>query len=339
MADVARRAGVSMATASRALAHVSGVAPATRSRVLRAAEDLSYVVSPEASTLSSGHTGRVGVVVPHLARWYFGEMVEGVHESLRRAGLDLVVYLVPDIDERRDFFFRLPARRKVDAVLVIGVPVTEEERDRLGLLGVSIVAAGGQNAPYPYVSIDDLAAGRQAMDHLVYLRHRRIAMIDAIDPNDLQWPVDGRALAYTSVLDEQGIPLRREYFQRVGWGAEDSARAMERLLSLRVPPTAVLAHSDEMAFGALRTLRRAGVRVPQDMSVIGIDDHPLAAMTDLTTVHQDVRLQGEIAGETVVRVLAGEDVDRSVVLPTYIIPRGTTAPPSKDRAGAPDDPQ
>jgi LacI family repressor for deo operon, udp, cdd, tsx, nupC, and nupG len=327
MADVAREAGVSMATASRALSEAQGVAPSTRARVLAAAERLAYVVSPEASALKAGRTGRVGVLVPHLSRWFFGEMLEGIERSLRRARLDMLLYVVGDPAERHSFFQHLPARRKVDAIVVVGIPVTEAERERLELLRVAVVAGGGQSTPYPYVSIDDEAAARQAVDHLLFLGHRRIAMIDAIDPNVPDWPIDGRALAYTTALAEAGIPQEDELMVRVPWGAEEGAEGMARLLSLRRPPTAVLAHSDEMAVGALRTLRRAGLSVPQDVSVISIDDHPMAREVDLTTVHQDVRRQGDLAGRMVASVLAGEH-PTSVVLPTHLVPRGSTAPPT-----------
>ncbi len=330
MADIARLAGVSMATTSRALSNAPGVAPATRERVLRIAEELDYVVSPEASGLSGGSTGRVGVVVPHLSRWFFGEMLEGIESILGAARLDMLLYHVGDAADRQSFFRLLPARRKVDAVLVVGIPVSAEEQERLALLGVGVVAAGGQFAPYPYVSVDDLAAGRQALDHLLFLGHRRIAMIDAIDPNETSWPVDGRALAYTTALRDADLPVEEELFVRVPWGATSGAEAMGRLLSLREPPTAVFAHSDEIAIGALRTLRKAGLRVPEDMSVIGIDDHPMAEQLDLTTVHQDVRRQGELAARLVTRLLDGDDVATSTMLPTRLVARGSTAPPRPD---------
>jgi DNA-binding LacI/PurR family transcriptional regulator len=167
------------------------------------------------------------------------------------------------------------------------------------------------------------------MDHLLFLGHRRIAMIDAIDPNAQEWPVDGRARAYTAGLERAGIPLDLSLFDRNDWGADAGAEAMERLLSLPEPPTAVLAHSDEVAFGVLRTLRRAGIRVPEQVSVIGIDDHPVAAQLDLTTVHQDVRLQGEMVARMIVGILAGETAGEAVLLPTHLVPRGSTGPPSR----------
>lgn len=342
LADVARRAGVSAATASRALSDHPHVAPATRARVRAAAAELDYVVSPEASRLAGRATGRVAVVVPHLARWFFGELLEGLEAVLRAAALDVLLFRVGDAEERRAFFEKLPARRKVDAVVVLAFPVDDRERRRLDLLGVGIVAAGGSFAPYPSVGIDDHAAGRQAVDHLVHLGHRRIGMIAAIDPEPQGTQTRARTAAYAAALRDAGLTPDPELLVQVDWGAEGGAEGMARLLGVRDPPSAVYAHSDEVALGAARTLRRAGLRVPQDVSLIGIDDHPLAALTDLTTVAQPVREQGRMAGRMVVAVLRGEDSPRSVTLPTRLVPRGSTGPPrvrtahpSADREPAP----
>ncbi len=328
MVDIARIAGVSLATASRALSNAPGVAAATRERVLAVAEDLSYVVSPEASRLSGGSTRRVAVVVPHVARWFFGAMLEALESVLREADLDVLLYTVGNAADSHSFFERLPARRKVDAVVVLAFPVTEAEQRRLDLMGVSIVAAGGQSADYPYVSIDDEVAGRQAMDHLIFLGHRRIAMIAAIDPKETRWPaVPFRSQAYYSALRDAGIAADPSLVTTVDWGGLQGAEAMSQLLSLREPPTAVYAHSDEVAVGAMRTLRRAGLRIPEDISVIGIDDHPLAELTDLTTVSQPVRQQGLLAGQMVLGLLQGDDIERAVTVPTRLIIRRSTAPP------------
>ncbi|MBG0564205.1 LacI family DNA-binding transcriptional regulator [Actinoplanes sp. NEAU-A11] len=328
MADVARRAGVSMATASRALSDHPHVAPATRARVLAAAEHLSYVISPEASRLAGGTTGRVAVVVPHISRWFFASLLEGLEAVLRESDLDVLLYHVGDAADRSTFFQRLPARRKVDAVVVLGMPVAEPERERLGLMGVHIVAAGGQVESYPYVSVDDLAAGRQAMDHLLFLGHRRIGMIATADPGQPGWPaVRGRTRAYHEAHADAGIPVDERLIVEVPWGGAPGADAMAQLLGLRKPPTAVYAHSDEVALGAVRTLRRAGLRIPGDVSVVGIDDHPLADLTDLTTVAQPVREQGTLAGRMVLSLLSGEDITDGVTVPTRLVIRGSTGPP------------
>ncbi|MGQ1795929.1 LacI family DNA-binding transcriptional regulator [Kocuria oceani] len=327
LADVAREAGVSLATASRALNSAYGVAAATRERVTEVARRLEYVASPEASRLATGATRSVALVVPHLDRWYFGEMVGGLEEVLREAGHDVLLYHVGDPEGRHAFFERLPARRKVDAVVVVAVPVTDHERRRLELMGVTIVAAGGQDATYPYVSIDDAAAVRQATDHLLRLGHRRIAMITAVDPDRADQPAHrGRTRGFYAAMAHAGVPVDEELVVTTDWGGVPAAEAMEKLLSVRELPTAVLAHSDEMALGAMRTVRRAGLRVPEDISVIGIDDHPLAELVDLTTVRQPVRDQGLQAARLVLALLRGEDPDPAQKLPTRVVVRRSTAP-------------
>jgi DNA-binding LacI/PurR family transcriptional regulator len=335
LAQVARRAGVSIASASRALRGRPGVSHTTRARVTLAAEELSYVVSPEASRLAGGASTRVAVVVPHLSRWFFGALLEGLESVLRDAEVDVLLYHVGDAEDRRDFFGLLPARRKVDALVLLGLPVDDEERRRLELMGVQITAVGGQVASYPYVRIDDYAAGRQAVDHLLFLGHQRIAMIAGTDPDQPGWPVAvGRSEAYHEALREAGLPTHDELVVTVDWGGAMGAQAMGRLLSLREPPTAVYAHSDELAAGALRTLRRAGLDVPGDISVVGIDDHPVCELMDLTTVRQPVREQGVAAGETLLRRLRGEPSDDAVTLPTQLVVRGSTGRPRRFAASA-----
>jgi DNA-binding LacI/PurR family transcriptional regulator len=255
-------------------------------------------------------------------------MLAGIESVLRTAELDLLLYPVGDIQDRRVFFKRLPARRKVDAVVIIAFPVEPAEQRRLELMGVHIVAAGGQSADYPYVCIDDHSAGRQAVDHLIYLGHRRIGMLEAVDP-DQPGLVSGRSEAYYASLKEAGIPVDSALVKSNDWGGEHGAESMANLLSLREPPTAVYAHSDEVALGAIRTLTRAGLRVPGDISVIGIDDHPLAELTDLTTVRQPVHRQGTRAAEMVLGLLRGEPLERAVVMPTQLVIRRSTAPPSR----------
>jgi len=332
--DVARRAGVSAATASRALGDHPHVAETTRRRVREAAAALEYVASPEATRLAGGPTRRVAVLVPHPSRWFFGELIEGLEAELRAAELDLVLFRVGGPEERRAFFARLPARRGVDAVVVLAFTVDEAEHARLASLGVVVVAAGGRVASYPSVGIDDHRAGRQAVDHLLHLGHRRIGMIAGGDEHRLSPDPDGRASAWRAALRDAGAEPDDDLAVTVPWSGEGGAEGMARLLGLRTPPTAVFAHCDEMALGAVRTLRRAGLRVPEDLSVIGIDDHPLAGLTDLTTVAQPVREQGRRAGALVLAALRGDPAPRvppAEVLPTRLVLRGTTAPPGAPR--------
>lgn len=333
LADIARLAGVGLGTASRALRNAPNVAPATRERVLAIAREHDYVASPDASRLASRSTRRVAVVVPHLDRWFFGAMLEGIEAVLRAEEYDVLLYHVGSLEDRRAFFERLPARRKVDAVIVVGFPVEEAERRRFELMhGVQIVAAGGQHAVYPHVCIDDEHAARQAVDHLIGLGHRRIAMIAATDPEQPVNP-SGRSQGYADALRDAGVALDPRLVVTTQWGGEEGAGAMAELLALPEVPTAVYAHSDEVAAGAIRTIRRAGLRVPEDISVIGIDDHPLAALIELTTVAQPVVRQGELTAQMLIRLLRGEpEVERRVSVPTRLVVRRTTAAPRNQGA-------
>jgi LacI family transcriptional regulator, repressor for deo operon, udp, cdd, tsx, nupC, and nupG len=329
MADVARAAGVSIGTVSRALRDAPGVSEPNRSRIKQLAEDLSYVVSPEASRLSRGSTGRVLVVAPTLHRWFYATMLAGIERVLREAALDVLIYHVEDAADRHAFFAKLPARRKVDAVVAIAFPVTDDDVRRLELMGVAVVGAGGRLGDHPHVGIDDEAAAGQAVSHLIGLGHRRIAMIRTEDPEGYIWPADAaRTRGYRRALSAAGVRVPTDMTVTVPWGVEGGARAIEQLLRRPDPPTAVFAHSDEVAMGALHTLRRAAIAVPERMSVVGVDNHPLAETADLTTVHQPVEEQGRAAGRLVLALLEGDTpANPHVTLPTSLIVRASTAPP------------
>lgn len=328
MADVAERAGVSIATVSRALRGMPGVGETTRARIRAIADDLMYVVSPEASGLARRGTDRVAVVVPRIDVWFYSVMLAGVETVLRDAGIDVLLYQVDGPDQRSRFFQQLPARRKVDAVVLVALPMLPAEIDRLDLMGVHVVVAGGRLRDYPFVEVDDHAVGAAAVDHLAGLGHRRIAMIRTSDTDGTAWSSDLlRTQGYREALANHGLTAPPELLVSESYGVDAGMRAMHRLLALKEPPTAVFAYSDEIALGALRALQTTGLRVPDDISLIGADGHPLSELFGITTLEQSVVGQGRLAAETVVGLLRGQDVDPSVQVPTTLIDRGSTAPP------------
>lgn len=331
MTDVAQRSGVSIASVSRALRGEAGVSPATRERILSAARELAYVVSPEASRLSGGATGRVGVVVPRVDAWFYSTILAGIAGEFDTVGMDLVLCALPDSSARHRFFESLPLQRKVDAVVVVSVPLTAREQTRLDQLGLPTVFVGGHRGAgdRPWVGIDDELAAQQAVGHLLRIGHRDIAMIQAADDEGTPWATDeARIRGFHRQLSEAG--LADPAVVTVEWGIDGGSRGMEMLLSRPQLPTAVFCHSDEIALGALRTLRKSGVSVPQQISVIGVDDHPSADLSDLTTVAQPVFEQGQIAARQVLTQLDSErsGASRSLtLLPTRLVIRGSTAPP------------
>jgi LacI family repressor for deo operon, udp, cdd, tsx, nupC, and nupG len=306
---------------------VPGVSQATRERIRRVAEELSYVVSPEASALSRGQTGRVAIVVPRLDAWFYSVMIASMAPPLRAAELDMLVFQVEGEEQRSHFMRELPARRKADAVILTALPMAQDEVDRLDLMGVHVVVAGGAVRDFPHVWIDDLEAGRLAVQHLVDLGHRRIAMIRTSDTDGTTWPADVlRVRAWRQTLTRAGIEPAEELLVTEDYDAGAGARAMARLLASADPPTAVFAYSDELAFAAIAYARSAGVRVPEDLSVVGVDGHPFGELLGVTSVDQLVATQGRMSAELAVRLVSGEGSVADVEVTTRLVERDSTGP-------------
>ncbi|MGI8761244.1 MAG: LacI family DNA-binding transcriptional regulator [Jatrophihabitantaceae bacterium] len=325
--DVARLAGVSIATVSRALRGLPDVAPATRDRVVEAAAQLDYVASPFAARLASGRTATVGVVVPFVNRWFFAEVIGTVETALRRAGYDLLLYNLGDEAGRARFFDVMPMRKRVDAVLVASLVLSDEEFDALSALKRPVGLLGLQRPGFLSARIDDVGGARQAVSHLLELGHRRIALIggDTADPMRFTPPLHRRD-GYRDALRAAGVEPDPALEVLGYFTVDGGSEATQRLLAVPERPSALFAESDEMAYGALGTLRRAGLRVPEDVAVIGFDDHANAQLMDLSTVRQPVAEQAlDITTRLLSVVAAGGEADGvSVVLPTQLVVRGST---------------
>lgn len=333
--DVARQAGVSISTVSRTLRGSRNVSADTRARVLLAAADLAYVPSPAASRLASGRTRTVGVIVQFVARWFFTEVVRGAELELREAEYDLLLYNVGDPVSRNHLFQTMPLRRRVDAVLAVATSFSDGERAALDRLGVPVVVVGDHASHgQAGVGIDDRESAAMAVRHLALLGHRDIVMISGCvdDPIGRDTTL-ARQAGFRAGMAEAGLPERADDIVTEPWGVDGGRRAMERLLTRRLLPTAVFTESDEIAFGVLQTLRRVGLHVPGAVSVVGFDDHELARASDLTTIAQPVHEQGQLAARMVLDLVtdpAGSRRDRDgevIVLPTRLVVRGTTGPP------------
>lgn len=329
--DVARRAGVSIATVSRALRGLPDVAAATRDRVLSAANELDYVASPFAARLASGRTTTVGLVVPFVNRWFFSEVIATVEGALRRGGFDLLLYNLSDAAGRAQFFELMPMRKRVDGVLIASLVLDDAEFEALADLDRPVGLLGTERAGFLSARIDDEAAARSAVEHLVRLGHRRIGLIggDTGDPMAFTPPLHRRA-GYRQALRAVGVEPDPAFEQFGYFTVEGGADATCRLLALAERPTALFAESDEMAYGALREIRRAGLRVPQDVAVMGFDDQPLSDLMGLSSVRQPVVEQAADVTSRLVSLIgedgAGEIDEPAVLIPTELVIRGSTDP-------------
>ena len=217
----------------------------------------------------------------------------------------------------------------VAAVAVVDGDVGSLPAETSVPLLVSIVV-GILDPGRPSVGIDDELVARRAVQNLLALGHTRIAMIACVDPEGSHYSADiSRERGYRAALADAGIEVDEDLIVSVRWGIEGGSAGMDALLTLPRLPTAVFAYSDEVAFGVLRSLRRARLRVPEDISIVGVDDHPMAESMDLTTVRQSPREQGEVAGRLCIDLLEENDTPRQAELETRLVLRRSIAPPRR----------
>ncbi len=334
---VAREAGVSVSTVSRTFAKPDLVLPETRDRVMTAAEKLDYSVSRSAAALKSGQSFRIALLASEtITTWFNANIFAGLDSALRPSGYDTVPYPMRNAAERHDFFADLPVRRNADAVIVSSFDIEPAEVERLNhmhvpIVGINIPSTDGFDAG---VSIDDYAATRSAIEHLIALGHRHIAFVgSAPTETNMRYSAEARL---QGVIDataaHPGIELTPLSIQR---GLGESNAALNAVLNASPSITAFCFEDDEMAAPVLYRLRQYGRRVPQDISIIGFDDSTLSAAVGLTTLHQDPFAMGVAAGHMVLDAIAGKSIEPAFVRPdTPLILRETTAPPAATAASA-----
>jgi LacI family repressor for deo operon, udp, cdd, tsx, nupC, and nupG len=321
--DVARRAGVSATTVSRSLRGISYVAPATRERIARAAAELDYAIP--------GHRPGpqlIGVVARYPSQWFFAESIATIERTLHGSGHDMVLFGVGDDEGRRNFVERIAALGCLDGIIVVATSFNDTERAALGRLGVPVGVVGGYAPGFPRVGIDDENAMRMATQHLLALGHREIGLI-SFSPGDTVGfdTTAARRRGFTAAMHDASAPVSPQWIITRESTVRGGVLAAEELLTLSRLPTALVAMSDEMALGALWTLRRAGIVVPDAMSIVGFDDHEMAVGSDLTTIYQPVREQAERTTLGLLARLRGDSgEDEDINLPTRLVVRGSTGP-------------
>lgn len=332
MEEVAAAAGVSVSTVSRALRGVPGTAPATVRRVKEAAARLGYVASVSGSRLATGKTGSVALVVPSAAKWFFGEVIAGAGEVIRGQGLDVLLFELGDPAGRRRFFEERRLRGRADAVLVLSLQLSADEAGMLKQLNLPVVHLGAARGQFASVGVDDAAAAAAAVRHLIDLGHHAIGMIGIDNSGDVtagSQPPAQRRLGYRRALTRAGLSVRPNHEVTVENSLAGGSTGADLLLRGELPPSAVFAASDEIAFGALRTFGERGVRVPEDLSIVGFDNHEFADVVGLTTVDQNVREQGASAARLALDQLqSGTTTTAHVQAPTRLAIRHSTAAPA-----------
>ncbi len=302
---------------------MSTVAPATRDRVDTAAADMGYRLPRP-----PGSKRPVAVLARYPAQWFFAQSIATIERTLRGSIYHPVLFGVGDADGRRDLFTRIGDITGIAGVVVIATSFDLAEREALDDLGIPAVVVGGYVPGLPRVGIDDENAAKMATQHLLALGHRDIGVV-SFSPDDLVGydTTSARQRGFEMAMAAAGLAVHPRWVLRRESTIHGGVRAAEDLLTLPQLPTALVGMSDEMALGALWTLRRAGIVVPAAMSIVGFDDSEMAAGSDLTTIHQPVGEQARRATEHLLAILDGAaDCTMDVNLPTRLVVRGSTGP-------------
>lgn len=337
--DVAARAGVSSAVVSYVLnGGPRPVAEDKRERVLRAVEELGYLPNEIARSLAGQATRSIGIIAPTLANPVWATFAMGVTDVISEHGYLMIVCDVEDQPDREQRYAQMMVSKRVDGVIVVPTANTLETLAVLGKGNVPTIVVEQDVNDAPCVVVDAQGSGYRVTRHLIELGHTRIAILREHRSSLDSWK---RYLGYQQAVREAGLTIDAALVADAdasidGSVVEGSIAAAEALLAAVPPPTAVFAHNDLLAIAVVHVARQRGLAVPEDISVVGVDDTDAGRYLDppLTTLPFPARELGRTAGRRVLQALSGEDADRLSILQTpALVVRGSTGPPPASPGG------
>lgn len=326
--DVARIAGVSIATVSRCLHQPEVVAVKTRDRVLAAVRQTGYTLNTAAQTLRQRRSNTVLVAVPDIGNTFFSEILGGIEQVASGAGLTMLIGNTGRSKDREEALVRYLLNGRADGALLLGEPLAAwSEVPTANARGIRPIVTISEVGPQPdtvSVSIDNEAAAHGAVRHLIDRGHRRIAHATGPDSNIL---TRARIEGYGRALREAGLPADPALAFPGDFGIAGGRRAFAHFAALPDRPTAIFCANDETAMGFIASAHIAGVRVPQDISVVGFDDIHFAqtCIPALTTVRQPRAEMGATAMRLLLAIIANE-TPASIRLPSQLVIRDSTVP-------------
>lgn len=322
--DVAAQAGVSHQTVSRVINGHERVSPETKARVESAILNLGFSPNAIARFMAKGATGTLACIAPNLTNYTFAGIIEGAQTEAREHGYYLLSASAQNEEIFASLIEELVNSRRTEGVMVIN-PYADGRYHHLPA-GFPTVFAGARprEDAVDSVALDDESVGRLATQHLLDLGHRQIGMVTGIMSEDC---AQDRLAGYEAALEGAGIMLRPEWIVAGNWQASSGYAAFQQFLQAGYPLTAIFAQNDQMAVGVLRAAREAGVKVPDQLSVIGVDDIPLTAYFEppLTTLRQDFYAIGREAARLLIQAIKSPDQPRQHLrLPAGFIIRNST---------------
>jgi DNA-binding LacI/PurR family transcriptional regulator len=327
--DVAREAGVSVATVSRVLNKSSQVSEETSQKVLSTIAALDYSPSQTARRLSIGRTHTIGVLLPFLTLPSYVERLRGVESTLAATEYDLVLFSAETPEKVDSYFTQLSRPDRTDGVIAISLKPNNYHASRYRETNMPIVLIDAKHPDLTSIVVDDSAGGYDATRYLIGLGHRKIAYLSDHLENQFGFvAMRERFKGYRKAIEQAGISFNPEYHQESELGGGGSVRLAKKMLSGIEPPTAIFAASDTHAAGVLKAAQELGIRIPEELSVIGFDDIRDSDYMDITTIHQPLYESGVLGVDLLLTyLLEGSLVENERILPTKLVVRGTTAPP------------
>ena len=327
MKDVALQANVSTATVSRALMNPEKVSQATRNRVEQAALEVGYLPQMQGRNMKRNESRTILVIVPDICDPFFSEVIRGIEVTAAAQGYLVLIGDCAHQNQQEKTFIDLIITKQIDGMLLLGsqLPFDASIEEQRNLPPMVMANEFAPELGLPTVHIDNLTASFNAVNYLHELGHQRIGCIAGPEEMPL---CHYRLQGYVQALRRCGITVDPHYIARGNFTYEAGANALEQLLALPQPPTAVFCHSDIMALGALSWAKRQGLRIPEDLSIIGFDNISLAEFCDppLTTVSQPRFDIGREAMLLLLNQLSGQFVDSgSRLLDCELIVRGSTS--------------
>jgi len=323
--DVAKSSGVSISTISRVINTPEKVNINTRQRVYEAIDRLGFVPQAEARARALRLSGRIGVITPFFTAPSFVQRLRGIAGSLSKENYDLVIYTVDSNNRLQSYLTSLPLTGILDGLVILSLPVVETDVNRLVEHQLPTVLIEFPHPLLNSVEINDVEGGRIATEYLIKKGHQRIAFLGDTDlPEYSIHPVSLRLKGFRQALKAANLEIPIEFVRLAPYDQEQARIVAKELLDTPNPPTAVFAATDYQALGVVKAARQLGVKIPDQLAVIGFDDLDMADYEDLTTVRQHLDESGRIA----IEILLAHIIDNTrpiqhVTLPLKVIERLT----------------
>jgi LacI family repressor for deo operon, udp, cdd, tsx, nupC, and nupG len=323
--DVARLAGVSVATVSRALSNPEKVSPESLDKVHKAIAEVGYRPNMLARNFRSARAYAVVVLVPDIANPFYSLFIRALEDRAHQKGYAVLLGDTRGTPERELEYIRRVETRLADGIVQLR-PSSEKSQNNIPADVPCVNACGCEYTTGPAIRIDNRGAAKSMVNYLISLGHKRIGVISGLKDNP--HAID-RLEGYKEALAEAGIPFEKDLIAEGDFTMWSGLNAAFQFCNMKNRPTAIFSMNDEMAIGAMQTLKNQGFKIPEDISVTGFDDIAYAKYSDpsLTTISQPAEEMGKMAMDMLLKVIEGEPLSqRECVLPTEFIIRKSTGP-------------